>query len=80
LKHTIEHIITALYHHFRRLDRIGVIWYLGIGYAVFLLIMTFKYTVLDYAFYRDIAYAQQTMVLKNPVSRGTLYSSADSLR
>lgn len=42
--------------------------------------MTFKYTVIDHEFYKQIAYDQQTMVLKNPVSRGSIYSSSESLR
>lgn len=80
MKHIIEHIITLIYHHFRRLDRIGMIWYIGIVYAVFLLAMTLKYTVIDGAFYKKVAYDQQTMILQNPVSRGSIYSSEDSLR
>lgn len=80
MKHAIEHIITLLYHHFRRLDRIGIIWYIGIMYTIFLLIMTFKYTVIDGDFYKKVAYDQQTMILRNPVSRGSIYSSEDSLR
>jgi cell division protein FtsI/penicillin-binding protein 2 len=80
MKHTIEHLITLIYHHFRRLDRIGMVWYIGIIYTVFLLAMTFKYTVINGEFYKKVAYDQQTMILRNPVSRGSIYSSADSLR
>jgi cell division protein FtsI/penicillin-binding protein 2 len=80
MKRTLEHLITLIYHHFRRLDRIGIIWYIGVIYTVFLLCMTFKYTVIDGAFYKKMAYDQQTMVLQNPVSRGSIYSSEDSLR
>jgi stage V sporulation protein D (sporulation-specific penicillin-binding protein) len=42
--------------------------------------MTFKYTVINGEFYKKVAYDQQTMILRNPVSRGSIYSSADSLR
>ena len=80
MKHALEHIITLIYHHFRRLDRIGIIWYIGIIYTIFLLGMTFKHTVVNGEFYKKIAYDQQTMVLRNPVSRGSIYSSEESLR
>jgi cell division protein FtsL len=69
MKHTLEHLITLIYHHFRRLDRIGMIWYIGIIYTAFLLVMTFKYTVINKEFYKKVAYDQQTMALRNPVSR-----------
>jgi stage V sporulation protein D (sporulation-specific penicillin-binding protein) len=42
--------------------------------------MSLKYTVINGDFYKRIAYDQQTMVLRNPVSRGSIYSSEDSLR
>lgn len=80
MKRTLEHLITLIYHHFRRLDRIGVIWYIAILYALFLLFTTFKYTVFDGDFYKEIAHDQQTMILRNPDSRGSIYSSEDSLR
>jgi cell division protein FtsI/penicillin-binding protein 2 len=80
MKRTLEHLITLLYHHFRRLDRMSMIWYLGILYTLFLLVMTFKYTVINGDFFREVAYDQQTMILRNPVSRGSIYSSEDSLR
>lgn len=80
MKRTLEHLITVLYHHFRRLDRISIIWYIGILYTLFLLGMTFKYTVINGEFFQKVAYDQQTMVLRNPVSRGSIYSSEDSLR
>jgi cell division protein FtsI/penicillin-binding protein 2 len=76
----IEHFITLVYHHFRRLDRIGIIWYIGIVYALYLLATTFAYTVIQGDFYTKIAYDQQTMLLRNPDSRSSIYSSADSLR
>ncbi len=80
MKRTLEHLITLLYHHFRRLDRISIIWYIGILYTLFLLGTTFTYTVINGGFFTKVAYDQQTMVLRNPVSRGSIYSSEDSLR
>ena len=41
--------------------------------------MAFNYTVLDGDFYKKAAYEQQTMLLKNAASRGSIYSSEDSL-
>ncbi len=80
MRRFFEHTITLLYHHFRRLDRIGVIWYIGLLYAFYLLATTFNYTVLHGDFYKKIAYDQQTMILRNPDSRWSIYSSEDSLR
>jgi stage V sporulation protein D (sporulation-specific penicillin-binding protein) len=62
------------------MDRIGIIWYIAIAYTILLLFTSLKYTVINHDFYKKIAYDQQTMVLKNPVSRGSIYSSAESLR
>lgn len=76
---TLERILNHFYRYFRSLDRIGIMWYLGGIYIFFLLFTTFRFTVLHHTFYRDKAQAQQTMILKNPASRGTIFSSDDSL-
>lgn len=78
MKFSLEHSINTLYRYFRTLDRTSIIWYLWVGYVVFLLITTFRYTILDYDFYSGKAKDQQTMILKNPASRGTVYSSDES--
>ena len=78
MKFSLEHIINTLHRYFRSLDRTSIIWYLGVIYVLFLLITTFRYTILDYDFYSGKAKDQQTMVLKNPASRGTVYSSNES--
>lgn len=80
MKFSLEHILTLIYNHFKRLDRIGIAWYMGILYTFFLLVTTFNYTVLNGAFYKKMAYEQQTKVVVNPVSRGSIYSSEASLR
>lgn len=76
---SIEHQIARIIQHFRRLDRIGIVLYIWISYTLFLCFMAFNYTVLDGDFYKKAAYEQQTMLLKNAASRGSIYSSEDSL-
>ena len=40
-----------------------------------ILATTFKYTVLEYDYYKLLADRQQTITIKNPVSRGSIYSN-----
>jgi cell division protein FtsI/penicillin-binding protein 2 len=52
--------------------------YLKLAFFLFGLLIvwtTFKYTVLEFSYYRSLADAQQTITVKNPVSRGTIYSN-----
>lgn len=78
MQRTIERWINILYRHFRSLDRMGIVWYIGILYIIVLLFTTFRFTVLNNDFYAKKAKDQQTMILKNPASRGTIYSSDES--
>jgi cell division protein FtsI/penicillin-binding protein 2 len=39
----------------------------------------FGYAVLDHDYYKKAADAQQKSIIKNPTSRGTIYSSKESL-
>lgn len=73
-----EQSIFFIHRYFRSLDRTSIIWYIGVGYVIFLMITTFRYTILEYDFYSAKAKDQQTMILKNPSSRGTVYSSDES--
>lgn len=79
MKISFEYILNRLYRHILSLDRIGILWYIGLIYVLFLLSTTFGYTVLDHDFYAEKAKDQQTMILKNPASRGSIYSSDESL-
>jgi len=79
MKERFEFILQNLYRYFRSLDRIGIIWYIALIYVLFLVVTTFRFTVLDHDFYTEKASAQQTMVLKNPASRGSIFSSNESL-
>ena len=79
MKFSFEHLINSLYRYFRSLDRIGIVWYFAIAYVIFLFFTAFRFTVLDHDFYAEKARDQQVMVLKNPASRGSIFSSTDSL-
>ncbi len=59
-------------------SRISRLQYLSIFFMIFgsiILWTTLKYTVLEYSYYRDLADKQQTITVKNPVSRGSIFSS-----
>jgi cell division protein FtsI/penicillin-binding protein 2 len=45
------------------------------AFGLFIIWTTFRYTVLDFHYYKALADKQQTTVVKNPVSRGTIYSN-----
>lgn len=75
MKFSLDHSINSLYRYIRSIDRITIVWWFGVFYVMFLLFSAFRYTVLDYSFYSARAKDQQTMILKNPASRGTIYSS-----
>lgn len=79
MKERFEFILQNLYRYFRSLDRIGIMWYIALIYVLFLGVTTFRFTVLDHDFYAAKAQDQQTMVLKNPASRGSIFSSDESL-
>ncbi|MFZ2255729.1 MAG: hypothetical protein WAW59_02705 [Patescibacteria group bacterium] len=44
-----------------------------------MLITVFGYTVLDHVYYKNVANGQQKKIDKNPVSRGTISSSNETL-
>jgi hypothetical protein len=44
-----------------------------------MIITVFGYTVLDHVYYKDAADAQQKKIDRNPVSRGTISSSNETL-
>lgn len=57
------------------LERIQVIFVFFALFGLVLISTCFRYTVFDYAYYKNLADNQQTMQITNPVSRGTIYSS-----
>lgn len=65
---------------FRRITqmhRIEVVSVLFLFLAFAIIFTTFKYTVLEHEYYANLAEKQQSIVVKNPVSRGTVYSNND---
>ncbi len=73
LKQLLERLLTAV----SRIDRVEFVAYAFFAYALFVVWTSFKYTVLEYDYYRALADRQQTITVKNPVSRGTIYSNND---
>ena len=76
--HQITRFLETLYRLIRyKLVRIDRIEFLKLAFAlagVFILWTTFRLTVLEHDYYRTLADKQQTITVKNPVSRGTIYS------
>ncbi len=56
-------------------DRVRLVFYIFVGFGVIIVWMAFKYTVFEYDYYRKLADKQQMITVKNPVSRGTIYSN-----
>jgi cell division protein FtsI/penicillin-binding protein 2 len=52
-----------------------VILILFFAYAFFILITAFRYTVIDHDYYQNLADRQQTIEVKNTVSRGSILSA-----
>jgi stage V sporulation protein D (sporulation-specific penicillin-binding protein) len=75
----LETLITRTIRYFQKLDRIWQVWYVIVIYVVFLIMTVFGYAVLDHDYYKKAADAQQKSIIKNPTSRGTIYSSKESL-
>jgi cell division protein FtsI/penicillin-binding protein 2 len=73
-------LFTRLIRYFTRLDRIGRVWYGIVAYTMIVISAVFGYTAFDHIYYKDVADGQQKAVIKNPSSRGSMYSSEDSLR
>ena len=71
LNQFIESLIIRLSH----IERIRVVFVVFALFALLIIWTTFKYTVLEYAYYKGLADKQQMMTVKNPVSRGTIYSN-----
>jgi cell division protein FtsI/penicillin-binding protein 2 len=61
------------------LDRIAILWYMLVAWILIILVTTFRFTVLDHTYFSRAAEKQQKATIKNPVSRGNILSSAESL-
>lgn len=71
----LDHLINFLIARLSHIDRVRVIFFAFAIFALLIIWTTFKYTVLEYSYYKGLADKQQMMTVKNPVSRGTIYSS-----
>lgn len=69
-RHTIIKILSRI----GRLEGVSI-FFLVLFFVLFL--ATFQYTIVDGAYYRDLADRQQTMKITNNVSRGAIYTSND---
>jgi len=72
-------LLTRLARYFKKLDRIGWIWYGVVAFSCILLIASFSFTVINHAYYKAAADRQQKKIERNPVSRGSISSSNSSL-
>lgn len=65
----VHHLLREITRRIENLERIQYlkIIFLFLGFAV--IWTTFKYTVLEHQYYRTLADKQQTIIVKNPVSR-----------
>jgi len=70
----ISPFIEAFIRYVRFMPRVMIVWYLFVGYFLFLLWTTFSYAVLDHDFFANLADKQQTMTIQNPTSRGSIYT------
>lgn len=67
-------VLEFLIRYVRYMPRIMVVWYFFLGYFLWIIGTIFSYTVLWHDFYTSLADRQQTMILRNPTSRWTIYS------
>lgn len=77
MKNAFKHFLDRAHSAISRSDRVEIVAYLFFAYALFVIWTTFKYSVLQYDYYHGLADKQQTITVKNPVSRGTIYSNND---
>ena len=71
----INHVLDFLIARISRIERVRVVFFAFAIFAAFIISIAFKYTVLEYSYYKELADKQQMMTVKNPVSRGTIYSN-----
>ena len=77
LSQFLRHVQSQTHRFLLSLDRVGYLIAAFFLFAAFILWTTFRYTVIEYDYYKTLADKQQTITVKNPVSRGTIYSNND---
>ncbi len=73
----LNHLINFLIIQFSHIDRVRMVFFGFLLFAILIIWTTFKYTVLEYTYYKGLADKQQVVTVKNPVSRGTISSNND---
>lgn len=73
----LEHLIHLVLVRLSVIDRVRMVFFGFLLFGLLIIWTTFKYTVLEYGYYKNLADKQQMMTVKNPVSRGTIYSNND---
>jgi stage V sporulation protein D (sporulation-specific penicillin-binding protein) len=73
----LNHFINLLLIRASQVDRVRMVFFAFASFALLIIWTTFKYTVIEHDYYKALADKQQMMTVKNPVSRGTVYSNND---
>jgi cell division protein FtsI/penicillin-binding protein 2 len=71
----LNHLIGILISRLSHIDRVRMVFVTFVIFALLIIWTTFKYTVLEYSYYKQLADKQQMITVKNTVSRGTVYSN-----
>ncbi|MDD2486978.1 MAG: penicillin-binding protein 2 [Candidatus Gracilibacteria bacterium] len=77
LKKDLPYHLNILLKKIEHFDRQKVVFYSFAFFSFIIISTAFKYSVTDYEYYKNLADRQQTTIIKNPVSRGTIYSNND---
>lgn len=73
----LNHLINVLIIRLSHIDRVRMVFLCFAFFSMIIVWTTFKYTVVEHDYYKELADKQQVMTVKNPVSRGTVYSNND---
>lgn len=71
----INHFLEFVMIRLSQMGRVRIVFLLFALFALFIVWTTLKYTVLEHTYYKGLANKQQMVTVKNPVSRGTVYSN-----
>lgn len=77
IKKLINFYLKIFLRYLSSIERTKIIFFLFIFYASFIVITSFKYSVVENKYYSKLAAWQQTKVVKNTVSRWNIYSNND---
>ncbi len=79
IQKNIAYYLSVLIKNLENLDRVKIVFFLFIIFAFVIIFYSFKYSVLEYDYYKTLADKQQTIEVKNSVNRGTIYSNNDPI-